>query len=109
MLMAASTSNSPGYEPYNPFCKLDVIDSTTLTFVDWRSGASRLAVCFSNRPVEVRRVQTIHYHSVDVARGLAFLFGIGTKLYGAFVVSRLSGSEAFVLRFWGFVESSGLV
>ena len=34
---------------------------------------------FSNRPVGVKRFQTIHHHSVDVARGLVLLFGIGTK------------------------------
>src|SRR5205823_10453575 len=37
-----------------------------------------LAVRFSNRPFGVKRFQTIHYHSVDVARGLVLLFGIGT-------------------------------
>ena len=36
-------------------------------------------VRFSNRPVGVKRFQTIHYCSVDVARGLVLLFGIGTK------------------------------
>src|SRR6476660_8847600 len=36
-------------------------------------------VRFSNRPVWVKRFQTIHYCSVDVARGLALLYGIGTK------------------------------
>src|ERR1700688_4808084 len=36
-------------------------------------------VCFSNRPFGVKRFQTIHHHSVDVARGLVLLFGIGTK------------------------------
>ena len=34
---------------------------------------------FSNRPVGVKRFQTIHHHSVDVSRGLVLLFGIGTK------------------------------
>jgi hypothetical protein len=33
----------------------------------------------SNRPVGVKRFQTIHHHSVDVTRGLVLLFGIGTK------------------------------
>jgi len=33
---------------------------------------------FSNRPVGVKHFQTIHPHSVDVARGLVLLFGIGT-------------------------------
>ena len=38
-----------------------------------------LDVCFSNRPFGVKRFQTIHQFSVDVARGLVLLFGIGTK------------------------------
>ena len=36
-------------------------------------------VRFSNRPFGVKRFQTIHHCSVDVARGLMLLFGIGTK------------------------------
>src|SRR6476660_668589 len=36
-------------------------------------------VSFSNRPFGVKRFQTIHHHSVDVAHGLVLLFGIGTK------------------------------
>jgi hypothetical protein len=36
-------------------------------------------VRFSNRPVWVKRFQTIHRSSVDVARGLVLLFGIGAK------------------------------
>ena len=34
---------------------------------------------FSNRPVGVKRFQTIHHCGLDVARGLVLLFGIGTK------------------------------
>ena len=34
---------------------------------------------FSNRPFWVKRFQTIHRCSVDVSRGLALLFGLGTK------------------------------
>ncbi len=34
---------------------------------------------FSNRPIGVKRFQTIHHHGVDVAHGLVLLFGIGTK------------------------------
>jgi hypothetical protein len=34
---------------------------------------------FSNRPFGVKRFQTIHHCIVDVAHGLALLFGIGTK------------------------------
>src|SRR6476469_100672 len=36
-------------------------------------------VNLSNRPVGVKRFQTIHRYSVDVARGLVLLSGIGTK------------------------------
>jgi hypothetical protein len=35
-------------------------------------------VRFSNRPVGVKRFQTIHDCSVDVTRGLVLLYGIGT-------------------------------
>ena len=38
----------------------------------------RTTVRFSNRPFGVKRFQTIHHHSVDVARGLVLLFGIST-------------------------------
>jgi hypothetical protein len=34
---------------------------------------------FSNRPVGVNHFQAIRHCSVDVAHGLALLFGIGTK------------------------------
>jgi hypothetical protein len=36
-------------------------------------------VRFSNRPFGVKHFQTIHHCSVDVARGLALLLGLGTK------------------------------
>ena len=36
-------------------------------------------VRFSNRPFGVKHFQTIHRPGVDVARGLALLFGIGTR------------------------------
>ena len=35
-------------------------------------------VRFSNRPVGVKRFQTIHDCGVDVAHGLVLLYGIGT-------------------------------
>src|SRR5262245_66514696 len=38
-----------------------------------------LNVRFSNRPFRVKRFQTIHHYSVDVAHGLVLLFGIGTS------------------------------
>ena len=34
---------------------------------------------FSNRPFEVKHFQTIRHCNVDVAHGLALLFGIGTR------------------------------
>ena len=36
-------------------------------------------VGFSNRPFGVKRFQTVHHYSVDVAHGLVLLFGMGTK------------------------------
>ncbi len=41
--------------------------------------SARRRVRFSNRPFGVKRFQTIHHYSVDVARGLVLLFGIGTR------------------------------
>ena len=39
-----------------------------------------MSLLFSNRPFGVKRFQTIHHYSVDVAHGLVLLlFGIGTK------------------------------
>src|SRR5271170_4129113 len=37
------------------------------------------SAAFSNRPFGVKHFQTIHHGSVNVAHGLALLFGIGTK------------------------------
>ena len=51
-------------------------------FVQWHFSDVTVGlrnVCFSNRPFEVKRFQTIRHSSVDVARGLVLLFGIGTK------------------------------
>ena len=42
-------------------------------------GLTSLNVRFSNRPVGVKRFQTIHLHRVEVAREHMLLFGIGTK------------------------------
>ena len=36
-------------------------------------------VCFSNRLFGVKHFQTIRHRSVEVARGLLLLFGLGTK------------------------------
>ena len=41
-------------------------------------GLPHMNVRFSNRPVWVKRFQTIHGCGVDVARGLVLLYGIGT-------------------------------
>jgi hypothetical protein len=48
----------------------------------WHIASFRCAAKFgrfSNRPFWVKRFQTIHHCSVDVAHGLVLLFGIGTK------------------------------
>jgi hypothetical protein len=42
-------------------------------------GDTARDVRFSNRPFRVKRFQTIHHDGIDVAHGLALLFGIGTK------------------------------
>src|SRR2546422_6392394 len=42
-------------------------------------NAAPVDVRFSNRPFRVKRFQTIHHYSVDVAHGLVLLFGIGTR------------------------------
>ena len=42
------------------------------------AGEGRLQA-HSNRPVEVKRFQAIHYCGVGTTRGLALLFGIGTE------------------------------
>src|SRR5437763_3151733 len=44
-----------------------------------RRGRAGVDVCFSNRPVGVKRFQTIHDCGVDVAHGLVLLSGLGTK------------------------------
>src|SRR5260370_26163649 len=41
--------------------------------------AHGLVLLFSNRPLRVKRFQTIHAYMIDVAHGLVLLFGIGTK------------------------------
>src|SRR3974377_1729753 len=51
--------------------------------VVWGEGHLCRILCayarFSNRPFGVKHFQTIHQCSVDVAHGLALLFGLGTK------------------------------
>ena len=42
-------------------------------------NTAKANVRFSNRPLGVKHFQTIHHTSVEVAHGLALLFGIGTK------------------------------
>jgi len=46
---------------------------------DVRFGARKADIRFSNRPFEVKHFQTIRHCNVDVAHGLALLFGIGTR------------------------------
>ena len=62
--------------------------------------AQRVDVCFSNRPFGVKHFQAIRRCSVDVARGLVLLSGIGTKavpswdLYWLTGLRPLAGSPA---------------
>src|SRR5690349_7559501 len=44
-----------------------------------RRSNKQADVGFSNRPFWVKHFQAVHYCSVDVAHGLALLFGIGTE------------------------------
>ena len=60
----------------NPIPSLFATLATTDT-LDVTGGSFMFA--FSNRPVWVKRFQTIHQCCVDVAHGRALLFGIGTK------------------------------
>jgi hypothetical protein len=51
---------------------------------DWQLLDKRPDLCcphdvrFSNRPVRVKRFQTIHVRGIGVTRGLVLLSGIGT-------------------------------
>ena len=63
-------------------------------------------VRFSNRPFGVKHFQTIHHCSVDVARGLVLLFGIGTRalVWGFLCQGVCQGGES--LSFVGFFVRS---
>src|SRR5271167_4594825 len=67
-------------------------------------GGKQCDIRFSNRPFEVERSQTVHRCSVDVARGLALLFGLGAlpswdsktrwnNLNGGLAVRQTAGSS----------------
>src|SRR5499433_3979976 len=69
-----------------------------------RGDSDLINVRFSNRPFGIKHFQTIHDCSVDVARGLVLLFGIGTRalpswdsktgwnnLWGGLAVRRTAG------------------
>src|SRR5271156_1989400 len=56
-------------------CQLGAVHTWHITSILERPPNGR----FSNRPFWVKHFQTIHHCSVDVARGLVLLFGIGTK------------------------------
>ena len=47
--------------------------------VNQKRSSARAMSAFSNRPFRVKHFQTIRRCSVDVAHGLALLFGIGAK------------------------------
>jgi hypothetical protein len=53
-----------------------------MSVLDWHKADIPTAfrdVCFSNRPVGVKRFQAIHYCGLDVARGLVLLSGLGAR------------------------------
>src|SRR6516225_9146808 len=52
---------------------------------------NRCDVCFSNRPVGVKRFQAIHHCGLDVARGLVLLSGLGANLLSGLSVKRTVG------------------
>ena len=66
-----------------------LVRPTTIGMIGWTGDVAyrhltdvperRDDVRFSNRPFGVKRFQTIHHYSVDVAHGLVLLYGIGTK------------------------------
>ncbi len=55
------------------------VDKSALTLPEPRRIRDKDHVRFSNRPVGVKRFQTIHHYSVGVAHGLVLLFGIGAR------------------------------
>ncbi len=69
-MVIATPADEPNQiiDPPNPPC-----------FVIFRKQRTDLNVRFSNRPFGVKHFQAIHHCSVDVAHGLALLFGLGTK------------------------------
>src|SRR3984893_10203452 len=73
---------------------------TQQTVADWRMSASLIGHLGSSA------FQTIHHHSVDVARGLVLLFGIGTRalVWGFLCQGVRQGGEAFLRRFLGSIS-----
>ena len=82
MLIFGGYGVQAGHESY-----MIPTDATIWKESDVRGGRPRplgvpSALCrvrFSNRPFEVKHFQTIRHCSIDVAHGLALLFGIGTR------------------------------
>ena len=65
--------------PWSLVADAVVEDLLQLLTAGFGTNATSRDVGFSNRPFGVKRFQTIHQHSVDVAHGLVLLFGIGAK------------------------------
>jgi SAM-dependent methyltransferase len=66
------------FRPYERGTGLEVGCSSIMA-TGVKLPAASIDVRFSNRPFGVKHFQTIHLCGFDVARGLALLFGIGTK------------------------------
>jgi hypothetical protein len=85
------------------FAESQICSCTAGTVHTWPLASFRGSAAigrFSNRPVGVKRFQTIHGCSVDVSRGRALLFGIGTKalVWGFFSQEVYAERHIFFLR-----------
>ena len=68
-------------DPNRPIREADMAALNSMSALPPKADMEQVTpdVRFSNRPFGVKHFQTIHRYSVDVARGLVLLFGIGTR------------------------------
>src|SRR4029453_19496728 len=75
-------TNRPNTWLHRPTCKREEKPCQLGAVHTWHKADMPMApsnVRFSNRPSRVKHFQAIHHFSVDVAHGLALLFGLGTR------------------------------
>jgi hypothetical protein len=102
------------------FVRSSVRECVLLDLTDKPTAPS--VVAFSNRPFGVKRFQTIHHFNVDVAHGLALLFGLGTtalplwdsrtrrnNLLGGLTVKRTAGPSAAVANPCAALTAAGFL